>query len=268
MVKVRRLQTHPRRRAGPTPPRSTSTRGQNVSSLFGDSTTVVVSATATRTVDPVVESSAPTDAARTSSTSASGTSASGLHPAEPADGKGPRRARDDVRAHEWQRPSSKSAVRRMMMVLMDLPRTPESPAGRSICSVFTRRTAHQPVHPGRARIPGRQRSSRNIQRYGNTTAATIPILLAEEPSSGKNWKTWDEGRDDRVLVQGSRGAARSPTGERRRAEITYPPRDVRRRTRRIASRSPVFLKRSPAYVDAAASRSPPRTRRIGRLLVR
>ena len=53
----------------------------------------------------------------------------------------------------------------------------------------------------------------NIQRYGNTTAATIPILLAEAERE-RDAEARDEGRDGRLRLRLHLGRRRSSTGER------------------------------------------------------
>ena len=60
-----------------------------------------------------------------------------------------------------------------------------SRARRSTCSCRTRRTAGSSRSARRAARPRRRKVIINIEQFGNTTAATIPLALADAVADGR-----------------------------------------------------------------------------------
>jgi 3-oxoacyl-[acyl-carrier-protein] synthase III len=162
-----------------------TTRGRNVSSLFGDGAgAVVVSATDDET-----------RGIRSWKLGADGRFANALcqkiwdmskRPFIPHNAEGWGQVDPDIMwAHMEGKLVFKNAVERMMTVLMEVC-IGAGCTGQDI-DLFFFHQANLRINQfiqGQLGIPDEKIVS-NIQRYGNTTAATIPILLAEAEESGK-----------------------------------------------------------------------------------
>lgn len=161
-----------------------TTRGRNVSSLFGDGAGAVV-----------VSATQEDRGVRSWKLGADGRGANELcqriwdirkRPFIPQNAEGKGLVEPEIMfAHMNGKAVFKSAVERMMMVLMEVC-LDAGITGEQI-DLFCFHQANLRINQyiqDALKIPD-DKIVHNIQRYGNTTAATIPILLAEAVESGK-----------------------------------------------------------------------------------